>query len=331
MRKVGRIRDVAKETGLSVATVSRVMNNAGNVRAETRKRVLSACEKLDYLPNPAARALSTKRTKTVAAIIPTIEHSVFAKYINAIEKALNTRGYSLVLAISNADRKEEFDAARKLIGMGADAFILSGADHEAEMLKLFNRRNIPYVYTSIWDPDCENSTIGYDNFELARKAVEYLVSCGHQKIAAVHGPLAESDRTHARKAGAQAFKSSATSIDFFECELSVSGGKSISKSILSRKNEYTAILCFSDVLAMGAYFCCQEMNVKIPDEISIMGFDNLEWSQHIVPALTTIDLPAADMGRSVADELMDHLESGNPIAPNQLFGRILKRGSVSKI
>jgi len=181
-KKVGRIRDVAKETGLSIATISRVMNGASNVKAETREKVLSACAKLDYVPNPAARTLSTNRSKTIAVIIPTIEHSVFAKYITGIEQTLNQRGYSLVMAISNADPEEELEAARKLLGMGAEAFILTGADHSQELLDTFERRSVPYVLTSIYDSASAGPSVGYDNQQLAlgRKRPNPIASPGRQ-------------------------------------------------------------------------------------------------------------------------------------------------------
>jgi len=188
-KKVGRIRDVAKETGLSIATISRVMNGATNVKPDTRDKVLAACEKLDYVPNPAARSLSTRRSKTIAVIIPTIEHSVFDKYIAGIEQTMSERGYSLVLAISNADSEDELAAARKLLGMGAEAFIITGREHSQELIDMFRRRNVPYAFTSVWDKHRELPTIGYDNYSLAKQAVEFLHAHGHCNIAIVHGSL----------------------------------------------------------------------------------------------------------------------------------------------
>ncbi|MEM9330035.1 MAG: LacI family DNA-binding transcriptional regulator [Pseudomonadota bacterium] len=327
--RVGKIRDVARETGFSVATISRVMNGATNVKPTTRDKVLLACEKMDYFPNPAARALSTNRSKSIAAIIPTIEHSVFAKYIDAVEQTLSKRGYSLVLSISNADATEELGAARKLLGMGADAFILSGADHSTELLDLFRRRHIPFVFTSIWNGKSPYPTIGYDNHALAKLAVEYLISKGHQNIAVVHGPLLESDRTRSRKEGALSAQSSNVSIAFFETDLSVSGGKTVVRSIKESGKNFTAILCFSDVIALGVYFRLQELGIAIPDDVSVMGFDNLDWSEFIVPALTTIYLPAAEMGHSVAEALMDHLETKEAMVSSEVPGHIVERQSVA--
>lgn len=330
-KQPGRIRDVAKETGLSIATVSRVMNGAKNVSPNTRERVLEACERLNYLPNPAARALSTSKSKTVAAIIPTIEHSVFAKFIAGIEQALGARGYSLVMAISNGDEDEELNAARKLLGMGAEAFILSGAAHRKALLDMFESRQVPFAYTSIWEPEIPPPTIGYDNRKLAADAVRYLMSCGHRKIGVVHGTLSDSDRSQARREGAESAKSEDVELQFHETELSVSGGRVALQEILQRDDRPTAILCFSDVLALGVYFGLNEAGLVVPDDISVMGFDNLDWAKDTYPPLTTINLPAANMGKAVASQIMNHLETGEPLFHEHLKAEIVTRSSVRKI
>lgn len=332
MRKSrGGIRDVARETGLSIATISRVMNGAKNVSAATRQRVTEACVRLDYVPNPAARALSTAQSKTIAAIIPTIEHSVFAKFIAGIEQALGARGFSLVLAISNGDPEEELTAARKLLGMGAEAFILSGADHSADLLGMFRRRQVPFAFTSFWDPDLEVPTIGYNNQRLAAEAVQYLVARGHRELAVLHGPL-DSDRTAARRDGAElgALKK-IDALDFFETELSVGGGRKAIRDILDRPHRPSAVLCFSDVLALGVLFGLNEAGLSVPEDISVMGFDNLDWARETHPPLTTINLPAGRMGQAVATQIMDHLDHGAPMGPEHLDAEIIERASVNDL
>ncbi|MEM9422946.1 MAG: LacI family DNA-binding transcriptional regulator [Pseudomonadota bacterium] len=329
--KVGKIRDVARETGLSIATISRVMNGATNVSDKTREIVLKASRELHYVPNPAARTLSTRKSKTIAAIIPTIENSVFAKYVSAIEQTLSDEGYALVFAISNADPEQESQAVGKLLGLGAEAFILSGADHSEEMIELFESRNVPYVFTSIWQPGAEIPTIGYDNFALASQALSFLETNGHTNIAIVHGPIADSDRTASRCDGARAACSQGTRLAFFETEISVSGGKQAVENILSQPAHPSAILCFSDVLALGTYFALSERGIRIPLDMSVMGFDNLDWSAHIDPPLTTINLPARKMGREVARQLVDHLENAEPIRSAQLNGELIDRASVLNI
>lgn len=307
------------------------MNGATNVSPRTRERVLIACEKLDYVPNPAARALSTNKSRTIAAIIPTIEHSVYAKYIAAIEQTLSEHQYSLVMAISNADEAEELKAARKLLGMGAEAFILTGLAHLDELFDLFQRRNVSHALTSTWDPSNKSATIGYDNAALAAQAVEFLVKRGHEQIAIIHGPLAESDRTQARRSGAATIKNRHAAIDFFETTLNVAGGKRAIANILQSSHRYTAILCFSDVLALGTYFALSEAGLKVPDDVSVMGFDNLDWSEHVTPSLTTINLPAKRMGNEVATQLVDHLEQSKPLRSTLLSGHLIERQSVREI
>lgn len=326
-KKVGRIRDVAKETGLSIATISRVMNGTGNVRAETREKVLAACKKLDYVPNPAARSLSTSRSKTIAVIIPTIEHSVFDKYIAGIEQTMSEQGYSLVLAISNANPDDELTAARKLLGMGAEAFIITGREHSQELLDMFQRRSVPYAFTSVWDEHRKLPTIGYDNYALAKAAILYLQKKGHHHIAVIHGPKHDSDRTRSRYKGTVA-ASGDTTLHFSEAGLSVEGGKQAVKALLAQQLNITAILCFSDVLALGAYFALFEAGLKIPDDVSVMGFDNLDWAQHVTPPLTTIDLPAKSMGVEAVTQLINALEKKQAVSPTLLPANIVERGSV---
>ena len=330
-KRHGKIRDVARETGLSIATVSRVMNGATNVKEETRARVLDASSRLNYLPNPAARALSTSRSKTIAAIVPTLEYSIFAQYLTAIEQTLAVRGYSLVIALSNFDQTEELDAARKLLGMGAEAFILSGTEHDGSLIDLFDRRSIPHVYTSVWNPSSIVPTIGYDNAALASDAVDFLYAKGHRHIAVIHGPLFNSDRTRARKSGSLNAKHQNLELLFHETELNVAGGKSAMKAVLDAQQHCTAVLCFSDVLALGSYFAAQERGLRIPDDLSVMGFDNLDWTAHISPALTTVNLPVTTMGERVAMQLMDHLETHQAISGELIAGHIVERASVRPI
>ncbi len=330
-KRVGRIRDVARESGLSIATVSRVMNGTKFVAPETRERVLAACQKLDYLPNPAARALSTSITKTVAAVIPTIEHNIYAKYITAVEQTLSLHKYSLVLAISNADENEELTAVRKLLGMGAEAFILTGAAHSDELVDLLNRRGVAHVFASVWDPELPSPTIGYDNFAIAAEAVRFLTGKGHHRIAVVHGAMSESDRTRQRRAGADSVDLPGLAVEFFETPLNVAGGKAALRRLIESETRFTAILCLSDVLALGCYFAAAEAGLTIPDDLSVMGFDNLDWSSELYPALTTINLPARRMGRLAATHVVAHLETGAAIEPLLLEGQFIERDSVREI
>lgn len=321
---------MARATGLSTATVSRVMNGNPKVHPDMRAKVLAAAKQLNYVPNPAARALTTRKSKTVAAIIPTIEHSVYAKYITAVEQALGQHGYTLVLAISNADMEQELSAAEQLIAMGAEAFILTGASHSPDLLELLERRSKPAVFTSIFDRSSSMPTIGYDNIGLATSAVHYLHSGGHKHIAVVHGPQHQSDRMEARCKGVRLGLSNAEDAAFIDVDLSVEGGREAAKLILELDIRPTAVLCLSDVLALGVMFHLQAAGMVIPDDISVMGFDNLDWSKDSNPSLTTIDLPATKMGEVAANAVVEKLEKNVPIVSAALPAHIVSRNSVLK-
>ncbi|MEL6503321.1 MAG: LacI family DNA-binding transcriptional regulator [Pseudomonadota bacterium] len=329
------VRDIARETGLSVATVSRAMNDLGNVSPKTRDRVLAAARQLNYVPNPAARALSTKRTRTIAAIIPTIEHSIFARFLTAIESELTQLGYSLVIAVSNNSAQEELEATEKLLGLGAEGFIFTGLDHDPALFDLLDRRQVPHVLTSGWCARPQRPLIGYDNGALAAEAVNYLHNLGHRTIGIFHGPLTDNDRTRARLEGAQGaavagMASQPIKLHTIETELSVAGGSEAVGRLLAKSQDITAILCFSDILALGASFRLQQEGLSVPDHISLMGFDNLDWSASNTPPLTTIDLPTTRMGRLASAGLVNKLDRGHDILAQNLEGKIIPRASTGR-
>ena len=324
------IRDIAQETGLSVATISRVMNGSDRVSEETREKVLKACERLNYIPNPAARALSTKSYRTIAAIVPTLEHSIFARFLTAVEAELSRHGYSLVVASHGGDPEEELRVARKLLGLGVEAFVLSGADRHPALLSLLEQRSVPCVFTSVFDATADRATIGYDNFQLAALAVRALGEKGHSHIAVFHGPERESDRSRIRLEGALSAQSSGLTVSSFETEISTPGGAEATKAFLSEENGATAILCFSDIIALGAIFELQRSGKRVPEDISVMGFDNLDWSAHCVPPLTTINLPVDEMGRRASRALIDFIKEGTEPAPLKLKADLVWRDSVKR-
>ena len=139
------VRTIARATGLSIATVSRVLNGAANVRPETRAQVLAAIRELGYLPNSAARALSTQRTRTIAAVIPTLAHSIFARFLNAIELELASNRYALVIGTTDGDLPQELKRVQEMLNLGAEGLILSGARHHRDLFQLIEQRGLPTV------------------------------------------------------------------------------------------------------------------------------------------------------------------------------------------
>ena len=319
------VRKLAQETGLSTATVSRALNDSKGVTPATRQVVLDAAERMGYRPNAAARALTTKRSRTVGAIIPTLENSIFALFINSLEDTLAARGYSLVIATTHNDPELESKRAKDLLHMGTEGLIVSGQEHSREFLTLIQSRGIPTIATSIYSETSPIPCIGYDNEYLGKMAAEHLKSLGHVNPAILHGPLMTNDRTQLRLKGVRnIFPECKT----YETSLSVKGGVMGCRHFIKQDNPIDALLCLSDILALGAIFEASNLGVSIPDQLSVMGFDNLEWADSITPSLTTINLPVTSMGQRAATSLMDHLEDNRPILNQRLDSQLLVRHSV---
>ena len=322
------LRDVAREAGVSIATASRVLNGSPSVSPGTRSDVLAVIQRLEFAPDPLARALNAGGTNIVGAVIPTINHAIFAAFLEALEAGLGSNGFSLVIATTGDNSDVEFERARSLLEMGARALIVSGLEHNPELAGLAKRFRAPVVATSLYDPAATFPTIGYDNEELARQAVRFLLDLGHTDIALMHGPVLTNDRTRLRIRGAEAVMSDRR-LRRVEVELSVRGGASAAQRVLSWDPVPTAMLCLSDVLAIGAIFEFQRSGLELPGEMSVMGFDNISWSGHTHPRLTCMSLPVAEMGRKTAQAICDNLQDGAPIRSHRIAGEIRIRASTS--
>ena len=187
-----------------MATASRVLNNSPSVSPETREDVLRVFARLEFAPDPLARALNAGGTNTVGAVIPTINHAIFAAFLEALEARLDANGYRLLIATTGMDRGVELERARSLLEMGARALIVTGLDHEPELTGLAKRFGAPVVATSIYEASASMPTIGYDNARArAGQAMRHLLDLGHRDVALVSGPTAQNDRARLRIRGAE--------------------------------------------------------------------------------------------------------------------------------
>ena len=323
------IRALAQATGLSTATISRVLNNSDLVSPKTRERVRKAIEETGYRPNAQARALSTKRTRTVAAVIPTIEHSIFARFLTTLEATLAEQNYGLIIATAGEDPELEEKRARELIDLGAEAVVVSGAVHNDRLVRFLASAGIPIVCASVSAAGALPA-IGYDNAALAAQAVRYLARQGHDRVGIAHGPPENNDRTRLRLDGAMGeAEKLGLAIDTTCVPLSVEGGSLAAGHLLTPENTpISAALCLSDVLALGFMFEAERRRVTIPDDVSLMGFDDLDWAAVSSPPLTTIHLPTEDMGRQAATAIIDRLDKGIKIENLRIDADIIERGSV---
>ncbi|SLN73807.1 Ribose operon repressor [Falsiruegeria litorea R37] len=326
-KKRVNLRDVAKAAGVSVATVSRVLNSPNAVTEKTRTRVQEVIDQLNFVPSAAARAINSGRTRFVGALVPTLDNAIFARFLAALERTLGEHQLSLVVATTNSDQELEANKAKGLLDIGAEGLIVSGITHSADLRALIDRARVPTIATSYFDKSCALPTIGYDNCGAALLALEHLYDLGHRRVAVVHGPAQNNDRTQDRIRGLKLFEQK-TELSWVEAPIGLQGGAEAARQVLSHGPKPDAILCLSDVLAMGMLFGLQGMGVSVPQDLSLMGIDDLPGSAVTVPPLSTVHLPVHRMGEQAATALANWVEHDTRPDHQQLDAHLIVRGST---
>src|SRR5215510_5102618 len=317
-RNVG-LRDVARVAGVSTATVSRAMNNPDAVSEELRDRVASVVRHLGWVPHGAARALATRRTGTIGAVFPTLTHGDFARAIQGLQRELSQSEYTLLLACSEYDAEQEYQQVRKLIERGVDALLLVGETHHNDLSELLKKNRIPYVNTFVYNPTTHGTCVGPDNRKALHKITNYLIDLGHKSFGVVAQSTDNNDRAQARLQGirdALAEKSIAIQPRHFaQGYWGINEGRQLFRRILARKPWPTAVICGNAYLTVGALLESQVMGIKVPDEMSIVGYDDIEIMSELPIPITTVRVSSDEVGRRAARLLVAKLE-GRPAETN---------------
>ena len=331
-----RVTDVARLAGCAPATVSRVLNNPNKVSPDKRARVERAMQELGYVRNHAARALRSQRSNMVGVLIPTLDYALYARMVGAANATFSDAGVSTLIATYNYDLDAEVDEARQLLERGAEALVLVGDNHRTHLHEMLDQFGVPYVCTYVSNPQGTNPTVGFDNAGAAAKLAQHIVHLGHRRIGVISGLTKDNDRTTERLEGIKA-ELQRHSIELpgtmvAECPYSIHDGRKACGLLLSRNDpKPTAIICGNDILAFGAIAECQARGISVPDDVSVVGFDNLEFSMHANPPLTTIDVPAEEMGKSAASYVLGALSDQVVSLHNPVEVELILRGSSAPV
>ncbi|OWT64187.1 LacI family DNA-binding transcriptional regulator [Candidimonas nitroreducens] len=312
------IRQVALKANTSTATVSRALNNPNAVRPEVRARIDAAVRELGYIPDAAARALSSRRTQTVGAILPTVDNAMFARGIEALQKYLSSQGYLFLLATNDYDPEVEFRQVQNLVSRGIDGLILRGDIHSDELRQLLRHQRMPVVNVGVYHPDKSYASVGIDNVAAGRMACEYLIGLGHKRIGMIAALTGRNDRASGRVLGVrQALAEHGLAMRdewYVEIPYHLDDARQGLRNIMLRDGEKpTALICGNDVIAYGAMLEAERRGFSVPQDLSVMGFDDLEWSRHLRPSLTTIHVPTDDIWTR-AGEYVVHTLANQPVS-----------------
>ena len=303
-KQIPKLADVARLARVSTATVSRCLNTPSRVSHETRERVMAAVNQLGYAPNFNAQALAAKGTNTIGAVIPTMENAIFARGLQAFQEELHQHGLTLIVASSQyqADREEE--QIRTLVARGADALLLIGYQRSDRIQNFLKERGLPYVVSWAFDPAQDQFAVGFDNFAAMQELAAKVISLGHRRIAMISARTANNDRALKR---VQAVRTEMEqqgfdpmSLMLTETTYSIENGASACRSFLQSSEPPTVILCGNDVLAVGAMSAAKEMGLRVPRDLSITGFDDIELARVVEPQVSTVQVPHREMGKKAA-------------------------------
>jgi len=328
-----RIKDVAHEAGVSTATVSHVINETKFVTDETRQKVRKAIEKLNFYPNAAARMLASGRSNLIGLLVSDISNPFFPEIIKSVETAAFERGYNIVLFNTDYDAARAADYVRRLIELKVAGVALMTAELDPNLIEELKNKHVRVVFKDLGMVGERMSNIVLDYAGGIREAVGYLASLGHKHIAHVAGSrLIRSGkiRQDAFVAAMREFLPGADDSLIFEGDFRFDGGLAAAAEVLRLAELPTAIVAANDMMALGAMAQFKSAGLKIPRDISIVGFDDIAFAALSDPPLTTINSPRAEIGRQAIEALMKSIENpGNPGAEIQIPMRLIKRSSTA--
>jgi len=327
------LKDVALAAGVSVATASRALSEPDKVQRDTRESICAVADRLGYVPNSAARALRSRRTRLIGTILPTLDYAIYNNQIAALQRTLSENGYSLLVTSSGYDHEEELRQARTLVERGVEGLVLIGGNHHPDLEAMLREQKIPAINTYVYRRGSDRSCIGFDNETVVAKVIHHLTDLGHTRIAMIAGITHDNDRAGDRVTGVRAaLKQKGLTLPdryLIEAPYKVAAGREALRSLLATRPHPTAIFCASDVLAFGVIMECASRRIAVPDELSVVGFDNLEFCAHLCPGLTTIEVPAVAMGAGAARHLIARLSGKSQVEYTELEANLILRGTTA--
>ncbi|AZR73766.1 hypothetical protein BBF96_10440 [Anoxybacter fermentans] len=327
------INDIAKAANVSKATVSYVINNKPGVSEVTRQKILQIMKEMNYRPNAVARGLAGQKTEMLGLVIPDITDMFYADIIRGVENTANRFNYTLNLCTTHAEPQKEKDVVDSFTSGRVDGVILMTYHLNIDYIYELKKRGIPFVFIDCPIDDESIYSIIVDNEEGGYKATEYLIKLGHKEIAFIHGSRDSWDNESRFKGYCRALKDYGLKFqeEFIKHgEFQKIGGYQVTKELLKLEKKPTAIFAANDQMALGALSAILEAGLKVPDDISIIGFDDIEAAALVDPPLTTISQPTAKMGQKAVELLMDLIRGEEPEPRKILLKTVLvERGSCA--
>lgn len=330
-----KLRDIAAAAGVTIATASRSLNGSYGVNARTRERVLEAASRLHYRPNRLARGLVTGRSQILGLIISDIRNPFFAEVARGVEDAAYLAGCDVVLCNSDLNSQKQNHYIGSLMEKSVDGIIMNSITelHEAEQERLA-KSGVPVVLLNRCFGELRFSTVSANNEQGGRLAAEYFFRLGHRRLAHLTGPRQHGNLSQRARAFTQTLRESGSSVRVavLHGEHTMAGGYAMAVKLLREEQDITGIFAASDAVAFGVLKAAMECGVRVPEDVSLIGFDDVEFAAIAHPPLTTIHQSKYEVGQAAVDILL-RLAKGKDKSPeNRVLGvELIERDSVRSL
>lgn len=327
------IYEVSKLAGVSLATVSRVTNGNTPVSERTKQKVLAAMEQLNYRPNSIAQSLASNKTDTIGYVVPELHGSFFGSMMSGSDKVLRKAHKHMFIAPGHSTEKDEKEAIEVLLGRRCDALILHLEAIGDDYLINLAEQNIPFVVVNRYIEEISEHCICLDNQLGAYLATQELIKQGHKAIAYIAGSLWKADAKDRLEGHKKALREAGIPYNvklMYEGDFQGHAGEEGINELLKRGIPFTAVACANDEMASGAINALRDKGLIIPDDVSVVGFDNVEYSSYLSPKLTTVNYPMADIGRMAASWILNNVYGNNSMELTHIVRpELVRRNSVT--
>jgi len=303
--------DIAKVSGFSKSTVSRVLRNGPNVKPSTKKKVEEVAQRLGYIPNIVARSLRSKKTTTIGVVIADICNPFFSSVVRGIEDTAREKGYSIILCNTDEKYEREKEALNILIQKRVDGLLISPVQKKFDDLLELKRQKIPFILIGRHFTPIEMDHVITDDVKGAFMATEYLIKKGHKKILFINGPSYTSCAIERMMGYKKALIENNIKLNaklLKEGALRMEDGYRTIKKAISSKLDFTAVFAFSDLVAFGVIKALKEKGYKIPDNIAVLGYDNIDFGFSAEVPLTTVHIPKYELGSTGMELLYERID-----------------------
>ena len=328
------IYEVAEHAGVSLSTVSRVLNGRKTVNPKLREKVEAAMRELNYRPSSVARSLATNRSDSIGVLVSELDTPFFGEMMQAIEATLREANKHVIITVGHNDQQQEVDAVDFLISRNCDALIMHSEGMTDEQLLAVNRDKLPIAVINRDVDGLDNACFCLDNEQGGYLATQHLIENGHTRIAYISGPARKTDAMerlagHKRaliEAGIPVINSM-----IYEGNYKEQDGKEGLLALRKDNDSFTALVCANDWMASGARSCARDLGLQLPEQLSIVGFDDVVFAHHVYPKLTTVSNPVYKMGEMAAKSILSRVYDQKHQLKLLYDAELIERDSVAKI